>query len=140
MDNEKLHNCGCEEIEEETCGCGCGCDEEVEGCGCEDEGCDCGDDCGCGEDDDCGCGCGHDHHESLVVDLEDENGNIVSCEIVDQFDYKDNDYVLVQNPDDGSVYLFKVVGEGDEGELVIPEDKEFEEVSAYYENSLAEEE
>jgi uncharacterized protein YrzB (UPF0473 family) len=133
MDKEKLHNCGCEEEKEETCGCGCGCDEEV-----EEEGCGCG--CGCDDEED-GCGCGHDHdHESLVVDLEDENGNLVSCEIVDQFDFKDNDYVLVQNPNDGSVYLFKVVGEGEEGELVIPEDEEFEEVSAYYENSLSDEE
>lgn len=121
MDKEKLHDCGCEEEKENTCGCGCGCDEE-------------------GEDEGCGCGCGHDHdHEAMVVDLEDENGNIVSCEIVDQFEFKDNDYVLVQNPNDGSVYLFKVVGEGDEGELIIPEDEEFEEVSAYYENSLSEE-
>jgi uncharacterized protein YrzB (UPF0473 family) len=140
MNKENLHNCGCEEEKEETCGCGCGCEAEVEeetcgcGCGCDDE----GDDCGC-DDEGCGCGCGEHDHESLVVDLEDENGNIVSCEIVDQFDFKGNDYVLVQNPNDGSVYLFKVVGEGDDGELVIPEDEEFEEVSAYYENSLSEE-
>lgn len=135
MDKEKLNNCGCEEEKEETCGCSCGCDDEAEeGCGC---GCDHdheGDE-GCG----CGCGCGEHDHESLVVDLEDENGNLVSCEIVDQFEYKENDYVLVQNPNDGSVYLFKVVGDDEEGELVIPEDEEFEEVSAYYENSLSEE-
>jgi uncharacterized protein YrzB (UPF0473 family) len=133
MDKEKLHECGCEEEKEETCGCGCGCDDEVEeegcGCGCDDEGC---------EDEGCGCGCGD--HEAMVVDLEDENGNIVSCEIVDQFEFKENDYVLVQNPNDGSVYLFKVVGEGDDGELVIPEDEEFDEVSAYYESLESEEE
>lgn len=109
MNEEKLHSCGCEE---DTCGC-----SEHEH----------------GE----GCGCGHDH-DSMIVDLEDENGNVVSCEAVDGFTYKENDYILVQNPEDGSVYLFKVVGE--EGELVVPEDEEFEEVSKYYEQSLEEEE
>ncbi|SKA72762.1 Protein of unknown function [Clostridium sp. USBA 49] len=111
MSEEKLHNSCCEE---DTCDCGCGEHEHVEGCD-----------------------CGHDHG-AMIVDLEDENGNIVSCEVVDGFTYKENDYVLVQNPEDGSVYLFKVVGE--EGELVIPEDDEFEEVSKYYEQSLEEEE
>ncbi|AYD40734.1 DUF1292 domain-containing protein [Clostridium fermenticellae] len=101
--------------------------------------CDCGDpDCGCEEhnhehNDECGCDCGCGDHEALVVDLEDENGNIVPCEVVDGFQYKENEYAVVQNPENESVYLFKIVGEGDEGELVIPEDDEFEEASAYYE-------
>lgn len=103
----------------------------------ENEGCCCHEDnheeCGCG----CGCDCGE--HEAMVVDLEDENGNIISCEIVDEFTYKENEYVLVQNPDDGSVYLFKVVGEGEEGELVVPDDEEFDDVSAYYERLCSEE-
>ena len=110
MDNEK----------EVGCGCGCGSDHENEGCG---------------------CGCGDDHdHEALMVDLEDENGNTVACEVVDGFEYKDNEYALVQNPEDGSVYLFKIVGEGEEGELVIPEDEEFDEVSAYYQSLCDEQE
>ncbi|PRR79376.1 hypothetical protein CLLI_08560 [Clostridium liquoris] len=102
MDNEKLYNCGCENE---------GCESEGCGCGCED----------------------HDHeHGALVVDLEDENGKVVTCEVVDGFEYKENEYVLVQNPEDGSVYLFKVVGDEENSELVIPEDEEFEEVSSYY--------
>lgn len=121
MDKEKLNQCGCEDS---SCGCG-GHDHEHDH-----------DDC-CGHDE-CGCGCGD--HESLIVDLEDENGNLVQCEVVDGFEYKENEYVLVQNPNDGSIYLFKVIGEGENGELVIPDDEEFEEVSAYYENSVAEEE
>ncbi|PRR75401.1 DUF1292 domain-containing protein [Clostridium thermopalmarium] len=105
MDNEKLHDCGCED---ESCGCGCGC---------------------------------HDHdHESLIVELEDENGNVVPCEVVDGFEYKDNEYALVQNPEDGSVYLFKVIGEDEDGELVVPEDDEFKEATAYYESLLENEE
>ncbi|MCM8710938.1 DUF1292 domain-containing protein [Clostridium sp. SYSU_GA19001] len=122
MSDEKLHNCGCEE---DTCGCGCGEHEHEQGCECGDH-----------EHGEC-CGCGHDHG-AMIVDLEDENGNVVSCEVVDGFTYKENDYVLVQHPEDGSVFLFKVVGE--EGELVIPEEEEFDEVSKYYEQSLEDEE
>ena len=122
MDKDKLHECNCggNEQEHEHENCGCGHDHENEGCG-------------------CGCGCGDDH-EAMIVDLEDENGNIVQCEVVDGFEYKENEYLLVQNPEDGSVYLFKVVGEGENSELVVPEDEEFEEVSAYYEQSLEQEE
>lgn len=114
MDNEKLHDCGCGDA---------GCEENVaeESCG-------------------CGCGCDDHDHEAMIVELEDENGNVVPCEVVDGFEYKDNEYALVQNPEDGSVYLFKVVGEGDDAELVVPEDGEFEEVSAYYDSLVEEEE
>lgn len=118
MDNEKINSCGCGDE-----GCGCGHDHDHEH---DHDGCD--------------CGCGDHEHGPIVVDLEDENGNVVQCEVVDGFEYKENEYVLVQNPEDGSVYLFKVVGEGEEGELVVPEDAEFEEVTAYYESTLEEEE
>jgi hypothetical protein len=140
MDKEKLQDIIAEEPK------GCGCTEEHDACGCseEKEGCGCNDNhegCGCNDGDDhegCGCGCGD--NEALIVDLEDENGNIVPCEMVDGFTYKDNEYVLVQNPEDDSVYLFKVVGTDEDSELVIPEDEEFEEVSSYYENQLDKEE
>lgn len=123
-----------------SCGCGCGCNEDEneivnEGCGCgsnENEGCGCE---GHEHDtEDCGCGCGE--GEALTVDLEDENGNVVPCEIVDGFTYKDNEFALVQNPEDDSIYLFKVVGDEETGELVIPEDEEFAEVTAYYEEMI----
>jgi len=103
--------------------------------------------CCCGEEQqhdhkegDCGCGCGcddHGHdHEALVVDLEDENGNVIQCEIVDGFLYEENEYALVQNPEDGSIYLFKVVGDDEVGELVVPEDEEYEAARAYYEQLI----
>ncbi len=123
-------------------------DQENEGCGCgENQGCGCGDNdgCGCGDHEQdehdgcgCGCGCGEGEGEALTVDLEDENGNVVPCEIVDGFTYKDNEYALVQNPEDDSIYLFKVVGDEETGELIIPEDEEFAEVTAYYENMIKE--
>lgn len=116
MNEEKNTSCGCggheHDHENEGCGCG-GHDHEHEGCG-----------CGCGEG------------EALTVDLEDENGNVIPCEIVDGFTYKDNEYALVQNPEDDSIYLFKVVGDEETGELVIPEDEEFDEVTAYYEEMI----
>jgi hypothetical protein len=114
----------------ENCGCGCGCGEEHTHEHDHEE-------CGCGEHgEECGCGCGEHDHEALVVELEDEHGNVVSCEVIDGFSYNDAEFALVQNPEDGSVYLFKVVGEGEEGELVVPEDEEFQAATAYYESTL----
>ena len=73
----------------------------------------CGEGCGCGHDHDshgCGdnCGCGEHEHEHFVVDLEDDNGNVISCPIVDAFEFEENEYVLAQNPEDESVYLIQI--------------------------------
>lgn len=100
--------------------------------------------CGCGEGhkhhnhegEGCGCGCDDHDHEALIVDLEDENGNVIQCEIVDGFLFEENEYALVQNPEDGSIYLFKVVGDDETGELVVPEDGEYEAARAYYEQLI----
>jgi hypothetical protein len=120
--------------EDKNLGCGCG-EEENEGCGCvENEGCGCGGHDHDHEEEGCGCGCGE--GEAFTVDLEDEEGNVIPCEVVDGFTYKDNEYALVQNPEDDSIYLFKVVGDEETGELIIPEDEEFEEVTAYYEEMI----
>lgn len=111
----------------------CGCNSE-EGCGCgghnhgEDH------ECGCGHDHDGGCGC-HDE-ENFVIDLEDENGNVVTCPIIDEFEYEDKVYYLAQNPAEDSVYLFRLDGE----ELVVPDEEEFDRVSAYYQDELVGEE
>lgn len=130
---ENNHSCGCGlEETEESCGCGCEETEESCGCGCEDTEESCG--CGCGEE----CDSELEEEEGLVVELEDEDGEIVACNVVDGFNYKDNDYVLVENPKDSSVYLFKVVGEDEDSQLVVPEDEEFDEVSSYYESLLEE--
>ncbi len=125
MDKENLNECGCG-CSEESCGCGENEHNHECGCGGEHE-----------HNHECGCGC--DDHESLIIDLEDENGNIVPCELVDGFEYKGSEYAIVQHPENGAVYLFKVVGDGEEGELVVPEDEEFEEVSAFYENMVTSE-
>ena len=108
MDNE-LNKCGCGED------CGCNHDHNHEGCG-------------------EGCGCGEHEHESFVVDLEDDNGNIISCPIVDAFEFEDAEYVLAQNTEDDSVYLFRST---EEGELVVPDEAEFDKVAEFYSNVLA---
>ena len=134
MNEDKNASCGCGGHEHENEGCGCGHDHEHND---ENQGCGCG-----GHDEEsegCGCGCGDGEGEALTVDLEDENGNVVPCEIVDGFTYKDNEYALVQNPEDDSIYLFKVIGDDETGELVIPEDEEFAEVTAYYEELIKDE-
>ena len=99
----------------------------------------CGEGCGCGHDHDshgCGdnCGCGEHEHEHFVVGLEDDNGNVISCPIVDAFEFEENEYVLAQNPEDESVYLFRST---EEGELIVPEEDEFDKVTEYYTNVLA---
>ena len=96
------------------------------------EGCGCGhnhDEHGCGDN----CGCGEHEHEHFVVDLEDDNGNVLSCPIVDAFEFEENEYVLAQNPEDESVYLFRST---EEGELIVPEEAEFDKVTEYYTNVL----
>lgn len=95
-------------------GCGCGHNHEEHGCG---------DNCGCGEHE----------HEHFVVDLEDDNGNVLSCPIVDAFEFEENEYVLAQNLEDESVYLFRST---EEGELIVPEEAEFDKVTEYYTNVL----
>lgn len=103
--------------------------------------------CGCGNDhshDDhehnCGCGCGEGEVETITVELEDENGNVITCEIIDGFEHNNKEYAVVHNPSDETLYLFEVVGEGEVGELVLPSEEEFDEVSKYYESLVEMEE
>ncbi|MDM0869130.1 DUF1292 domain-containing protein [Clostridium perfringens] len=110
-----------------NCGCGSEKEEKHEGCGCGGHGHDHGHDHHEG--------CGDEHLEHFVVDLEDEEGNTITCDVIDAFEYKDEEYVLVQHPDE-SVYLFK--SQGEEGELVLPSEEEFDEVVKFYEENVAE--
>lgn len=127
MSKEK--NCNCEEMN-------CGCHDEHTSCGCHEthEHHDCG----------CGCGCGEgEEFAPLIVELEDEHGNVVACEIVDGFEYNDKEYAVVVNPEDESYYIFEVVGDEEDedmGQLVVPSEEEFEAVREYYEELLATEE
>lgn len=108
--------------------CGCGNHEENHECGCgHDHGHDRGHECGCGEE----------HHDHFVVDLVDDQGNTISCPIIDAFEFEGNEYVLAKNMEDDSVYLFRASEETEE--LIVPEEDEFERVSTYYNETLVEE-
>ena len=115
----------------------CGCNDGENKCGCgghqhdEEHECNCGND----HDHECGCGC-NDEEENFVIDLEDENGNVVTCPIIDEFEFEEKSYYLAQNPEEDSVYLFRL----DEEELVVPDEEEFDRVSAYYQDELVGEE
>ena len=78
--------------------------------------------------------------ETLVIDLEGEDGNTISCPLIDHFEYEEKVYVLAQNPEDDSVYMFRVEGEGEDEELVVPEEEEFDRVAAYYNEVLVDSE
>ncbi|MEG0296279.1 MAG: DUF1292 domain-containing protein [Clostridium sp.] len=125
MDNEKNKCCG-EHDEKNSQGC-CGGHDHSNSQGC----------CGGHDHDEEGCGCAEHELENYVVDLEDDNGNVISCPIVDAFEYEGAEYVLAQNEEDDSVYLFK---SDEEGELTVPDEAEFDKVAAYYSDVLANEE
>ena len=80
--------------------------------------------------------------DTLFIDLEDENGNMISCPVVDQFEYEEKVYVLAQSPDpeDDSLYIFRVEGEGENAEVVYLDEEEFDRVATYYEEELADSE
>ena len=78
--------------------------------------------------------------DTLFIDLEDENGNMISCPIIDQFEYEEKVYVLAQSPEDDSVYMFRVEGEGEDEELVVPDEEEFDRVATYYNEELVDSE
>lgn len=78
--------------------------------------------------------------DTLFIDLEDENGNMISCPIVDQFEYEEKVYVLAQSPEDDSLYIFRVEGEGENAEVVYLDEEEFDRVATYYEEELADSE
>ena len=75
--------------------------------------------------------------DTLFIDLEDENGNMISCPIIDQFEYEEKVYVLAQSPEDDSLYIFRVEGEGENAEVVYLDEEEFDRVATYYEEELA---
>ena len=73
--------------------------------------------------------------EPVFVEFEDENHNIIRCIVSDGFEFKGRNYCVVSNEEDGSSYVFRLT---DEDELVVPDEKEFEEAAAYYETLIEE--
>lgn len=77
--------------------------------------------------------------DTIEIEIEDVDGRMIPCEIVDGFLFKSNEYALVKNKENNTIYLFKVIGDDEEAELVIPEEAEFKEATDYYEKLVEEE-
>ena len=71
----------------------------------------------------------HEHEHGVTVMMENEAGTSEEYPVVDEFEYNDSVYVLVENPD-GTVTPLRSVGE--EGDLEFLTEDEFNEVAAAY--------
>lgn len=84
--------------------------------------------------------------EQQYVEIYDEDGNVIKCEIYDIVDFDEKTYALLlpltedENDEDSEVIVMQYVEEGDEGYFQnIDNDEEFKRVCEYIE-SLSEEE
>lgn len=84
--------------------------------------------------------------EQQYVEIYDEDGNIIKCEIYDIVDFEQKTYALLlpltedENDEDSEVIVMQYVEEGDEGYFQnIEDENEFKRVCEYIE-SLNEEE
>lgn len=143
MSNE-FNNKEMPETTEETKQCGCGGNHQAEGQCCQGEGNQEGQCCGNHDHKhDEGCGCDHHHgeegqgeeiledsaHTPMVI-IENEDGTSEEYPIVDEFEYDDRIYVLVENAD-GTVTPLRA-NDDENGELEFLSEEEFEEVSEAY--------
>jgi hypothetical protein len=73
--------------------------------------------------------------ELQEIELEDEDGNVLTFIVDEWFEYKDSVYAVMIDEDDEAV-LFRVE-EDDEGELsfINPDEDEFAEVAKFYEEN-----
>lgn len=79
----------------------------------------------------------HDHdHECCEIDeieLVDEDGNVLTFELEEWFEFNGKVYAVLIDENDEAL-LFESVEEDGEYSFVTPSEDEFEEVKAYYEN------
>ena len=105
-----------ENIEEKKCECGC----DKEHC---DDSCDC---------------C---HDESMVLEMEDVNGEKVNVQVVGSFDDNDKSYAIVSDLDDGESYYIFEIQTTDEGDMLvsIDDEDEFDRLCKVVESKLSRE-
>lgn len=77
-----------------------------------------------------------------MITLLDDEGNEVECEVIDMFEYDENEYVVLLPVDEEDPYILRVDkdDEGNEIFAVIEDDEEFEKVAEAYDELLGEEE
>ena len=98
----------------------------------ENKGCGCGPECGCEHDHnhdhgaECGCG-------PMKVSLEDDNGNVIECEIIDGFELDGKEYAVLMSEESEELYIFGVEGDEEVGELVVPTEEDFQKAREHYE-------
>ncbi|HZK09561.1 MAG TPA: DUF1292 domain-containing protein [Clostridia bacterium] len=79
----------------------------------------------------CNCTDHNDNLESCEIELIDEEGNIVSFELEEWFDYNNKIYAVLSDGEDA--VILESVEEDGECCFITPTEEEFEKVKAYYE-------
>lgn len=77
----------------------------------------------------------HDHDHAVTVVIENEDGTTDEYPVVDEFEYNDQVYVLVENADE-TVTPLRAVGE--EGDLEFLSEDEFAELAVAYQQFMDE--
>ena len=81
---------------------------------------DCADECG--EN----CSCNHEETDSIVIEMEDENGGTIKVEVIGTFDNNDKSYAIVNDLDNpNNSYIFEVQST-DNGDVLVSIDDEEE--------------
>lgn len=77
-----------------------------------------------------------------MITLLDDEGNEVECEVIDLFEFDEQEYVVLLPVDEEDPYILRVDKEEDGSEVfaVIEDDEEFEKVAEAYDELLGEEE
>ncbi|MHB1452788.1 MAG: DUF1292 domain-containing protein [Saccharofermentanales bacterium] len=108
-------------------------------------GSDCADkgDCGCTDHADCDCGCDDDDmNNETTITMTDAEGNEYEFMLYDEFDYKEDTYLLLMTLDEKEpeLVIVKVVeGDDDNDSLMSVDDDEYDEVFAEYQRLCDEE-
>ncbi len=77
--------------------------------------------------------------ENTTIEIVDENGQTIYCELFNIVEYKNNEYALLlpkdqKNDEEAEFVLMKIVEEGEDITFINLEDDEFQEVAEYIEN------
>ena len=77
--------------------------------------------------------------ENNIIEIVDENGETILCEVFTIIEFEDNDYALLipkdqKEDDEADFVVMRIEEEGDEISFVNLDDDEFEKVSEYIEN------
>lgn len=77
-----------------------------------------------------------------MITLQDEEGNEIECEIIEWFEFEDNEYIVLLPEGEEELNILRVDkdDEGNEVYAVIENDDEFDRVAEAYDELLGEDE